>query len=49
MMKSVLLTLGWQNGDGPGLEMIVIVVKLIVIAWHDVILEVQGRGSLQLQ
>ena len=46
---SMLLTPGRENGDGPWLEMIVIVVKLIVIAGHDVILEVHGGGSLELQ
>ena len=45
----MLLTPCWENGDGPGLEMIVIVVELIVIARHDVVLEVHGGGSLQLQ
>ena len=44
-----ILTPGWENGDGPGYEMIVIVVILILIAWHDVILEVHVGGSLQLQ
>ena len=45
---SLLLTPCWENGDGPWLEMIVIVVKLIVIARHDVRLVVHGGGSLQL-
>ena len=45
---NVLLTPGWEDGDGPGLEVIVIVVELIVIARHDVVLEVHVGGSLEL-